>query len=115
MAQQHTIEITVEQGALKYQAFTDGKPQKDGKKVHVRHNDTVQWVSPTGALACLLKRTPFAEAAFSASAGQNTTPAPITAKHGKGGDNSYHYFAAVVAQGTVVFEDPEIIVDEDPG
>jgi hypothetical protein len=115
MARQHTIEVTVEQGKLKYEISTDGGPKKPGKQAHVRHNDTVQWISPSGAFACLLKRTPFVETALAAPANQTTLPATVTAKHLKAGNNSYEYFAAVVVQGKAISEDPEIIIDEDPG
>ena len=115
MARQHTIEVTVEQGRLRYEISTDGGPLKPGKQAHVKHNDTVQWISPSGAMACLLKRTPFAATALSAAANQNTPAATVIAKHSQGGNNSYQYFAAVVVQGKVVSEDPEIIIDEDPG
>ena len=117
MAQGHTIEVKVVQGELKYE-LTDGGggPPKDGKKAHVRFNDKVRWICHAGTLACLFKASPFKETVASAEPGVGTDKLMVDKKHDPTGDNTYKYFVVVVVQpsGIPIYEDPEIIVDEDP-
>lgn len=116
MAQEHTIEVKVVQGELVYELTTDNGPKKDGKKAHVLFNDKVRWISHAGALACLFKASPFKQTVTSAEPDVYTDKLTIDKKHDPNGNNTYRYFVVVVLQpsGVPKYEDPEIIVDEDP-
>ena len=117
----HRITIGVDAtGSL---TFTDDAAA-NAKKKHVNQNDRVRWSTALGNLAVLFKggKSPTPEGAYAAEAGADTddpkidkakvpglpgeTPEQIEKK------NTYTYFVAIAkADGTVISQDPDIIVD----
>ena len=110
----HEIGISIQGGALQYESFVNGKDKGDGRSVHVRRRDTIKWKFD-GACVCLFKRDGALDFRIFHGKGR-TQKGTVKGIHVPGGDNKYRYFAAVIPAGseTVVYDDPDVIVDSDP-
>jgi hypothetical protein len=115
-AKKHTITITLSAtGSLQYDLDVDGAPSGNGKVTHVKKDDKVEWTCNVGNFAGLFKgETPLDDPVFSGAKGDETGTKPVKKDHDAVDDkkNHYPYFIAIVtADGTVISQDPEIIID----
>lgn len=114
----HRIIITISTTpgvVLDYEQFTNGQSTGPRNGRHARgiaHSDTIRWRCDAGDFAVLFKRNPLDIGVLSASSGNDTQMAHVTAAHtGNTTNDTYQYFAVVMANGVAKFEDPDIIID----
>jgi hypothetical protein len=114
MPANHKITISVlPGGGLDYIQDTDAHPSRPGKRAHVKHNETIQWTCSDGNFAGLFKQdSPLDIAGFAGQSGDTTKKAKVTAVFDPSGGNAYRYFVVIVKDdGTVLTQDPVIIID----